>query len=232
VAPIEIPLVAKLTCPHCLVAFKSEWNLIELGSDRDARWRLDTTECPTCDRLVMRLMQFETVPGLEPLRGVLPTKLKAERMIWPKATARVPVPATLPQALADDYTEACNVLADSAKASAALSRRCLQNLLIEKAGVTKNDLYDQIQEVLDKRDLPTPLAEDLDAVRVIGNFAAHPMKSKATGQIVDVLPGEAEWNLEVLEGLFDYYFVQPEKKQQRRVALNAKLGDAGKPPLR
>jgi hypothetical protein len=113
-----------------------------------------------------------------------------------------------------------------------LSRRCLQNLLIDKAGVTK-DLFDQIQEVLDKPGaLPTPLAEDLDAVRVIGNFAAHPMKSKATGQIVDVLPGEAEWNLEVLEGLFDYYFVQPEKKQQRRDAMNAKLGDAGKPPLR
>ncbi len=40
----------------------------------------------------------------------------------------------------------------------------------------------------------------IDAVRVIGNFAAHPIKSKSTGEIVDVEPGEAEWNLNTLEG--------------------------------
>ena len=227
-----ISLVAKLTCPHCLVAFKGEWDVANLDHDVDGYWTVQKTQCPSCDRFVIRLLQFEVTKGFESLTELLPMVLKAERTIWPKATARAPIPATLPRALAEDNAEACNVPADSAKASAALSRRCLQNLLIEKAGVTKKDLFDQIQEALDKRDLPTPLAEDLDAVRVNGNFAAHPIKSKATGQIVDVLPGEAEWNLEVLEGLFDYYFVQPEKKQQRRDALNAKLGDAGKPPLR
>ena len=38
-------------------------------------------------------------------------------------------------------------MTESAKASAALSRRCLQNLLVEKAGVKKKDLFDQIHRL-------------------------------------------------------------------------------------
>jgi len=41
--------------------------------------------------------------------------------------------------------------------------------------------------------LPGHLAEDLDAIRNVGNFAAHPMKSTHTGDIVEVEPQEAEW---------------------------------------
>jgi hypothetical protein len=68
-------------------------------------------------------------------------------------------------------------------------------------------------------------------VRVIGNFAAHQIKSKVTGQIVDVEPHEAEWNLDVLELLFDFYFVQPAVAAKRKAELNKKLKDAGKPEL-
>jgi hypothetical protein len=86
----------------------------------------------------------------------------------------------------------------SAKSSAALSRRCLQNLLREKAGVKHQDLAKEIQEVLDSRVLPSHLADAIDAIRNIGNFAAHPMKSQHTGEMVSVEPGEAEWTLDVL----------------------------------
>jgi hypothetical protein len=113
-----------------------------------------------------------------------------------------------------------------------LSRRALQHLLREKAHTTKRDLADAIQEVLDSKALPSHLAENLDVVRVIGNFAAHPLKSTSTGEIIDVEPNEAEWNLDVLEGLFDFYFVQPAIATKKRADLNKKLQDAGKPPLK
>lgn len=45
-------------------------------------------------------------------------------------------------------------------------------------------------------------------------------------------PGEAEWNLDVLEALFDFYFVAPAKAQERRDALNRKLKEAGKGPIK
>jgi hypothetical protein len=35
--------------------------------------------------------------------------------------------------------------------------------------------------------------ESIDAVRNIGNFAAHPQKSTATGEILEVEFGESEW---------------------------------------
>jgi hypothetical protein len=128
--------------------------------------------------------------------------------------------------------EACNVLKDSPRASAALSRRCLQDLLKEKGGAKKRDLNDQIEEMMVGDRLPPDLAEDLDVVRNIGNFGTHTQKSTHSGEILDVEPGEAEWNLDVLEELFDYYFVRPAMRASKRDALNTKLTEAGKPPLR
>ena len=96
----------------------------------------------------------------------------------------------------------------SPKASAALSRRGLQRLLREKTGVKPTDLANEIQQVLDSGVLPLRLAESIDAVRIIGHFATHPIKSKSTGEIIEVEAGEAEWLLDTLGGLFDFYFVQ------------------------
>jgi len=98
--------------------------------------------------------------------------------------------------------------------------------------VKKGDLAGEIQQVLDAGKLPSHLLESLDAVRNIGNFAAHPIKSTSSGEIMDVEPGEAEWNLDVLEALFDHVFVQPAVLQKKRDALNAKLKEAGKPQVK
>jgi hypothetical protein len=152
--------------------------------------------------------------------------------VHPRAPSRTPLPDDVPESFARDYREACLVLADSPKASAALSRRCLQNLLREKAGVKHSDLSKEIDEVIHSGALPSQLVEGLDAVRNIGNFGTHPIKSTNTGEIVDVEPGEAEWSLDLLEGLFDFYFVQPAILQRKKDALDQKLMDAGKPPMK
>jgi hypothetical protein len=80
--------------------------------------------------------------------------------------------------------------------------------------------------------LPSHLSEAIDSIRVLGNFAAHPIKSTNSGEIVDVETGEAEWLLDTLEGLFDFYFVQPVISQKKLEALNQKLAEAGKPTLK
>ena len=108
----------------------------------------------------------------------------------------------------------------------------MHNLLRGAAGVNHSSLANEIQAVIDNRGLPSYIVENIDAIRNIGNFAAHPMKSNSTGEIVDVEIGEAEWNIEVLEMLFDFYYVQPQKIKANRDALNQKLIDAGKPPMK
>lgn len=93
-------------------------------------------------------------------------------------------------------------------------------------------MANEIQQILDEGKLPTHLLESLDAIRNIGNFAAHPIKSESTGEVIDVESGEAEWNLDVLEALFDYYFVQAAILKRKREALNEKLKEAGKPEMK
>jgi len=91
-------------------------------------------------------------------------------------------------------------------------------------------LPDAIQKAIPR--LPQHLAVILDAVRNIGNFATHPLKNTNSGEIIDVEPEEAEWNLEVLESLFDFFYVQPAISEARKTKLNEKLATAGKPPMK
>ena len=80
--------------------------------------------------------------------------------------------------------------------------------------------------------MPPGLKENVDAIRHYGNFAAHPNINRVTGQIVDVESGEAEWTLEILLSLFDYYITKPAEYAEKRKQLNSKLKGQGKPPMK
>lgn len=151
-------------------------------------------------------------------------------IVYPRWASR-PIPAEVEGSFGAVFQEANAVLADSPRASAALSRRLVQQIIREKAGITRRDLATELEDLL-KTGVPSYLADAVDGVRHIGNFAAHPIKSTNTGEIVDVEPGEAEWLLDVVEGLFDFYFVQPAILARKRDELNKKLAEAGKPPMK
>lgn len=155
-----------------------------------------------------------------------------DRMIYPLGSNRSNAPIEVAKKhpeVAEDFNEACLVEPLSKKAAAALARRCLQNVLHEQ-GIKGKDLNEEIEKVIPI--LPSHLSGEIDAVRNIGNFATHPIKYKQTGQIVDVEEGETEWILNVLEGLFDFYYVAPERSQARKTAINTKLQAAGKPVIK
>ena len=225
-----------MRCPHCLVTIFAQPGDISLGLDRDFVWWIRTFLCPSCNRYVIQLVKEPTIPGYTgpPPGSRFQAPLNAvSSLIHPKATNRQPVPAEVPEEFTADYREACLVLTDSPKASAALSRRSLQHILQEKSGAkTQNNLAKTIEEVIDDPKTPRDVAESLDMVRNIGNFSAHPNKSTNTGEIVPVEPVEAEWCLEVIEMLFDLYFVRPSEIQRRRDRVDEKLADTGKPPNR
>lgn len=213
-----------MKCSHCLVSFHDSPTTVELGQDKDGYWFALYEQCPACGHNLISLQHRRlTQVGWKVIKSFL---------AYPRALSRPPLDPAVTKEFAADYNEACRTLTDSPKASAALSRRCLQHVLREKGGVKNGNLYDEIQQIIDSGKIPSHVTESLDAVRHIGNFAAHPMKSTATGEIIDVEPGEAEWNLDVLESLFDFYFVQPELIKKKRAALDAKLKEAGKPPLK
>jgi hypothetical protein len=150
---------------------------------------------------------------------------------YPRATNRKPTPKEVPDGIKEDYEEACLVLSTSNKASAALSRRCLQAIL-RSQGYRQRNLAGQIQALLGEKDpakaIPTALRETVDAIRHFGNFSAHPVTDQTTLQIIAVEPNEAEWCLEILEEMFDHYYVKPERSRARQSDLDAKLRATGK----
>jgi len=174
---------------------------------------LEAARCPNCGNTVI---------------AMLTTDSQRTRFVWPESVTRAPIPLSVPDHIAEDYREAVLVIPYSPKASAALSRRCLQHLLHEH-GFQQKDLVAQIQAAIPT--LPKFLAHEIDTVRVIGNMAAHPMKSTSSGAIIGVEDGEAEWNIEVLEMLFDHFYLRPDDVKARKAALNKKLSEAGKKPL-
>lgn len=125
---IRFPRKAQMTCPHCHVAFKGEWQEFAEGT-----WEVWSTACAACDRLVVMLRHYvlrEPIGNESRQFSGGPPKLESERMVWPRAVARTPIPLQVPESIAKDYSAACRVLPESPEASAALSRRCLQHLLV------------------------------------------------------------------------------------------------------
>ncbi len=207
-----------MKCPHCLVTFRDSWTGWELCSDIEADWRVHYTICSACDRAIIDL--------LAEAKG---TGERAEFRVWPKGAAR-PVASEVPEPYADDFREACTVLSDSTNASAAISRRCLQSLLVNEGDAKKNNLADQINEVVDSKQLRSQLADNLHYVRKVGNLGAHERKNKNTGEVVDATREEAEWLIEVLEGLFEHYFVEPAREKKRREDFDARMQAAKSAP--
>ncbi len=222
-----------MTCPQCLVEIHPSFQDVFIGSDIEGSWFAYYMNCPACKKMIIQLNSGVAVNTAQTgMRMMKLQSIASTTLVKPMVSGRPPAPPEVDKNFAGDYNEACLILRFSPKASAALSRRCLQNILREKANVKKADLAAEIKEVIDSKTLPSHLTDSIDAIRTIGNFAAHPIKSTSTGEVVNVEPGEAEWLLDVLESLFDFYFVQPALTKSKRDALNKKLADAGKPPLK
>lgn len=221
-----------MICPHCGLGIHDERQLTsitfqgrQLVDDSFGSWFARSQICSECKNAIIFIYSVKHSPNTP--RGQI-----TERLIYPKSHRRKPVAQEVPKPLAEYYSEASMVLPDSPKASAALSRRRLQNLLRDYVKIEPSDLSREIQQLLDLKTLPSYISEAIDSVRNVGNFAAHPIKSTSTGEIVEVESSEAEWLLDTLESLFDFYFVQPAKLSQKRAELNAKLRDANKPALK
>jgi len=125
-----------------LVEFHAEVEWLHLGKDKKGNWAIEKYPCPNpdCGKFIIYLVQGDAIWS-QPAAGgrhfshIQPVKRRF--LVNPKGSNRPPVPPEVPPDFTEDYIEACLVLPDSPKASAALSRRCLQHILGEKAGVKK-----------------------------------------------------------------------------------------------
>lgn len=210
-----------MKCPHCKNSIHIEFYYVDLSCDKEYKWYVKYAKCPACENKII-FLESSTINGIR--------NLIKEFLVYPKESYCDKAPIEVPPHIAEDFNEAGLILNDSPKASAALSRRCLQTVIHEYFKVKKKNLSEEIDEVI--KHVPIYISKQLDAIRQIGNFSAHPIKSQNTGEIVNVETGEAEWCLEILKSLFDFCYVQPKIAEEKMEELNKKLSECGKPLLK
>lgn len=207
-------------CPHCLTTVSLDFGTNYLLTSHSVNWNIKYGNCPECDSFIAYLYGD---PGS---RGITPVQ---QFLVHPKGISRPPVPPEVPEDIAKDYKESCLVLPDSPNASAALARRCLQSLIRNHFKIVAKTLGEEIDALIKTGKLPPYITDELHSIRELGNIAAHPMNNEITGQIVDATPEEAEHLLVLIESLFEFCFVAPEKMKKQRESIQQKYREAEKP---
>jgi hypothetical protein len=221
-----------MRCPHCSInmspvkadrAGLRSRNMMWYGNAAEGvvHHRIEEVACPECKGEF--IIHVDQVNRDGPQPGYVTTEESNIYVLIPRVSSRPRAPDEVPKPLADLYNEAALILTDSPRASAAMSRRCLQQLLRDVATAPHGTLFAEIEWAVNGANLPSHVTESLHDLRQIGNFGVHPNKSTATGDYLEVEPGEAEWTLDTLDALFDHYFVQPAKTAARKASLQTKL---------
>lgn len=203
------------TCPHCehsCVVTSDNFSFKVEGFDENVKihthsalistWILCPN--PECKRLTLTAHLVATPISENPV-------VLREWQLIPESKAKV-FPKYIPQAIRNDYTEACVILNGSPKASATLARRCLQGMIRDFWGVNgKSNLYEEINAIEDKVD--RDMWEAIDSVRKIGNIGAH--MEKEIDKIIEVEPDEAQTLIELIEMLMEEWYVHRHQKAEK-----------------
>lgn len=129
--------------------------------------------------------------------------------IRPRSTAKQ-FPDYIPKSIRNDYEEACAIVFLSPKASATLSRRCLQGMIRDFWGISKSTLNQEIDAL--KNNIPADLWSAINSLRQLGNIGAH--MEKDTNVIIDIDPDEAESLIKLIELLMKEWYINREERKQ------------------
>ena len=234
------------TCEHCGVAqvvtdemFAQGAHSIDIGTNEwGATYFCSTAVAcanPDCKKVTLAASVLPRVIVQGAYRvGWNKTPLLSVRLA-PESSAK-PQPDYIPAVLREDYVEACRIRDLSPKASATLTRRCLQGMIRDFCGIARGTLNDEIKVLevaIAEGQAPagvTPESVDaIDQVRSVGNIGAH--MEKNIDLIIPVDEGEAQILVDLVELLFEEWYVARHARQEKlarvaKVAADKKLAIA------
>lgn len=152
-------------------------------------------KCPNCGQYTIKVI------------GIGKNVKDVDLSIRPISSAKQ-FPNYIPKAIRQDYEEACAIVSLSPKASATLSRRCLQGMIRDYWKIKEKNLYDEISAL--KNHIPADLWASIDALRQLGNIGAH--MEKDTNVIVDIDPDEANSLIKLIELLMKEWYIHREER--------------------
>ena len=175
--------------------------------------------CPntTCKKFTLKVSLFKAVRdnagGLQQQHAAPPIR---KWSLIPSSCAQS-FPSYIPKPILDDYGEACLIRDLSPRASATLSRRCLQGIIRDfwQVQVKSGRLVDEIAAIKNKVD---PLTwQAIEAVRKIGNIGAH--MEADINLIIDVEPQEAQLLIGLIESLLRDWYVARKTREEHLSSL-------------
>lgn len=128
--------------------------------------------------------------------------------VYPKSKAKQ-FPEYIPDQLREDYEEAYAIMNLSPKASATLSRRCLQGIIRDFHKVKPDTLYKEISQLQDI--IPASQYKVLHSLRQLGNIGAH--LEKNVDLIVEIEAEEAEKLIKLIEYLFEKWYIEQKETE-------------------
>lgn len=194
-------------CPYCQNAFA-------LHSDTYTLHYINANGVPcTPSSPTALLIEFFICPKCECItirsQGIGGKISFPKTPLLPKSLAKQ-FPDYIPETIRNDYEEACATVNLSPKASATLSRRCLQGMIRDFWEISEKNLYLEIDALKDK--IPSDLWSSIDALRQLGNIGAH--MEKDTDVIVDIDPNEAESLIKLIELLIKEWYINREERKK------------------
>ena len=170
----------------------------------------ESTRCPNTDcrevQLKILFNEHKKQPsGRHSLRRHIGTWA-----LRPESNAKTQ-PDYIPKPIRDDYNEACLIVEKSPKASATLSRRCLQGMIRDFHKIQKGTLFAEINALENCVDSDTWHA--ITAVKDFGNIGAH--MEKDINLIIPVNPDEAKLLIEMIEQLFEDWYIRRYQREQK-----------------
>jgi len=206
------------TCPFC--------NRDTTITDRDASFDSDSLTISNKKGSKLLTIQWIVCPNLKckeftltvALHDYPDDKQRGEHIVgkrlnsWnliPPSRAKV-FPDYVPEAIRNDYLEACLIETLSPKASATLARRCLQGMIRDFWKIKKKNLKLEIDALKDK--VKDKACKAIDSVRSVGNIGAH--MEKDINLIVDVEPNEAALLIKLIETLIEKWYIHSHEEEE------------------
>lgn len=211
--------MANIQCPYCNVIF---WEDDETSHHRTPSFERETSfkkeiynqkkdsssldiafyKCPSCKQISIHV------------KGIGSDVKDIDLYLRPLFSAKK-FPDCIPAPILEDYREACSIIHLSPKASATLSRRCLQGMIRDFWKINEPNLSKAIEKLNGK--VPAGQWKVIDSLRRIGNIGAH--MEKDINLIIDIDPDEAQKLIQLIEHLLQQWYINRYEQEQLYEAI-------------
>lgn len=199
------------TCPYCnsvmplisdtlserYPSFNKDSDLLNFTKHDESTLRISFYKCPKCGNYSIFV------------KGIGDKTQNIDSIIQPRSSAKQ-FPDYVPEQIRNDYEEAYLISRLSPKASATLSRRCIQGMIHHKWKITLKNLNQEISALKDK--IEPSLWSAIDSLRQLGNIGAH-MESDVN-TIVDIDPDETQKLIALVEILIKEWYIVPNERDE------------------